>query len=104
MDKELGFDEKWEKCELSVQAYNHSFKSPEMKKRESKNGWEFFFFLFTRIAMVFFGGIRKIWTQDLNCWIVAANHYSFCGYNHNYVYYRGKSKSERSITYSMVKK
>lgn len=46
MDKELGFDEKWEKCELSVQAYNHSFKSPEMKKRESKNGWEFFFFSF----------------------------------------------------------
>ena len=36
MDKELGFDEKWEKCELSVQAYNHSFKSPEMKKKRKQ--------------------------------------------------------------------
>ena len=47
MDKELGFDEKWEKCELSVQAYNHSFKSPEMKKKrkQKRMGILLFFFL-----------------------------------------------------------
>ena len=47
MDKELGFDEKWEKCELSVQAYNHSFKSPKMKKKrkQKRMGILLFFFL-----------------------------------------------------------